>query len=192
MNTPAHIVLNLVCIGRRDRQSTLLPVITGALLPDAPMVLFFIVETFIFKNSQEYIWRTAYFLPHWQHFIDLFNSLPIILVGLAVCIWKESTIGKLFFASMLLHVAGDLPLHHDDGHAHFFPFSSWTFSSPVSYWDKNHHGHIASILEILAVILGSIFLFRRYETAKAKLGIGIMGLLYLLFFIFAILVWGYP
>ena len=191
MNTPAHVVLSLLCMGRSDRRPTLKPLILGALLPDAPMVVFFMVERFIFNRSQDYIWGTAYFLPHWQNFIDAFNSIPIMLIGLGISVWQKSLFGKLFFLSMLLHVAGDLPLHHDDGHSHFFPLTDWKFVSPVSYWDVNHHGGIVAVLEVLFVIAASGMLIRNYSSLKAKIGIGIMGGLYLAFLIYAIVTWGF-
>jgi hypothetical protein len=138
MNTPAHIVVNLLCIGRRDTASVLIPVAIGAILPDAPMFVFYFVEKIIRSTPESVIWRQAYYYPHWQNFIDLFNSLPLMLAGLLAASWAKSLVGKLLFSSMMLHVAGDLPLHHDDGHRHFFPVSNWRFESPISYWDANY------------------------------------------------------
>ena len=185
-----HVVLSLLCLGRDDRRSPLTPIVTGALLPDAPMVVFFIVERFILNHSQDYIWGTAYFLPHWQHFIDVFNSIPLILLGLGFSFWRGSTFGKLLCLSMLLHVGGDLPLHHDDGHGHFFPFTTWKFVSPVSYWDVDHHGGIVATLEVLFVIATSYFLTRNYSTLKARIGVGSIGVLYFTFLVYAVLAWG--
>jgi hypothetical protein len=189
MNTPAHIVVNLLCLGRRDRAIVLAPVAIGAVLPDAPMFVFYFVEKIIRGTPEFIIWRQAYYQPHWQNFIDLFNSLPLMLVGLLLAVWAGSQVGVLLFSSMVLHVAGDLPLHHDDGHRHFFPLSNWRFESPISYWDANHYGDIVSVLEIIVVIIGSIFLFRQYRSIGARFGIAIIGLLYLLYFLYVIIVW---
>ena len=41
MNTPAHLMLNLAVIPRGRRQACGWAVLAGALLPDAPMVLFY-------------------------------------------------------------------------------------------------------------------------------------------------------
>lgn len=123
MNTPAHVVVNLLCLGRRDRAKVLIPVVTGAILPDAAIFLFYYVEKVIRGAPERLIWTQAYYQEHWQNLIDLFNSLPLMIVGLFISLWVNSRIGMLLFASMMLHVLGDLPLHHDDGHRHFFPFS---------------------------------------------------------------------
>ena len=68
---------------------------------------------------------------HGRVFFDCFNSLPFIGMGFLVALRVKSRAGQLVCLSMLLHVFGDLPLHHDDGHRHFFPFSDWRFESPV-------------------------------------------------------------
>ncbi len=167
MNTVAHLVLSLLTLERPqlfyawprflrpgERQLSVTPIVWGALIPDLPMVVFYGVE------SERYIWGTAYFLPHWSNFIDLFNSVPLIALGFLWSFWRRSWWGWLLFSSMLLHVFGDLPLHHDDGHRHFFPVSNWRFESPVSYWDPNHHGGVAAVVEAIAVLLACLYLFR--------------------------------
>lgn len=185
MNTVAHLVFNLLTAERpqifypwphflRKGSLTLAPIIWGALVPDLPMVIFYGVEKFIFGQSERYIWGTAYFSTHWSNFIDPFNSIPLIALGFAGCFWWRSRWGWLFFSSMLLHVLGDLPLHHDDGHRHFFPLSNWRFESPVSYWDLNHHGGVVAILEAIAVLVACLILFRSYTSRWGK---GIMAIL---------------
>lgn len=189
MNTPAHVVVNLLCIGRRDTASTLTPVVAGAILPDAPMFIFYFVEKIIHQKPEMMIWRQSYYQSDWQNFIDFFNSLPLMLIGLSIAAWISSKVGMLVFSSMILHVAGDLPLHHDDAHRHFFPFSNWRFISSFSYWDSHHYGNIVSSLEILAVIIGSTILFRMYRSHLGKIGIAIIGVLYFLHFLYALAVW---
>ncbi|MGI8738245.1 MAG: hypothetical protein ACR2KU_00935 [Gammaproteobacteria bacterium] len=90
---------------------------------------------------------------------------------------------------MGLHVLFDLPLHHDDAHRHFFPFSDWRFYSPVSYWDPAHYGDIVSACEILAVAVGSVVLWRRYESLSLRLMCAALALSYALHWIYVLSVW---
>lgn len=189
MNTPAHVVINLLCIGRSDQALILTPVIVGAILPDAPMFVFYFVEKVIRQTPESVIWRQSYYQPDWQNFIDFFNSLPLMFIGLSIAIWFGSQAGKLLFGSMMLHVAGDLPLHHDDAHRHFLPFSNWRFISPVSYWDSHHYGDIVSVLEIFAIIIGSAILFKTYRSWTGKFSIAMIGGAYLIYFAYVLIVW---
>ena len=181
MNTPAHVVLNLALLRSRDVEKQRLcfwAVMVGALLPDLPMFYFFVVEVFFNQQPQSVIWNELYFESHWQNFFDLFNSIPLILlVGVIAWIYKN-TFAVFVCASMLLHVAFDLPLHHDDGHHHFYPFLSWRFDSPLSYWDPNHYGRIIGALEGLMTVVCCGVLFYRSSTLIARIVTSMMGLLY--------------
>ena len=42
------------------------------------------LKKFINGSSEQEIWATRYFLPAWQDFFDLFNSIPMIAVGMIV------------------------------------------------------------------------------------------------------------
>ncbi|WP_353258691.1 hypothetical protein [Prochlorothrix hollandica] len=177
MNTPAHVSLSLLCLGRCDRANTLTPLVIGSLLPDAPMFLFYGIEK-VRGIPEEIIWGESYFADRWQNFFDIFNSFPLMLLGLALTTWGVSRWGQLLFGSMIIHGLGDLPLHNDDGHRHFFPFSNWRFASPVSYWDPDHHGLIVTALE-MALMLGSwIFLWRAYDSRRGKITISVVSVLY--------------
>ncbi len=189
MNTPAHIIINLLCLGKLDQSQILTPVVIGAVLPDAPMFVFYFVEKVILGKSERVIWTQSYYQENWQNFIDLFNSLPLILIVFLLCFWWKSQIGQLLCASMTLHILGDLPLHNDDAHRHFFPLSSWRFHSPVSYWDPQHYGNIVTVLEILAVIVSCVILLNSYQSWGGKICIGAVGASYLLYFIYVFTVW---
>ena len=188
MNTVAHLIFNLVTVEYpkpfysrpkflQKHPLPIAPMVWGAFLPDLPMVVLYVVERFILGRSDDYIWRTAYYSSHWSNFIDLFNSIPLIAVGLIWSFWQRSRWGWLLGMGMLFHALGDLPLHHDDGHRHFFPISDWIFASPVSYWDLNHYGGPVSILEAIAVLGGCWLLYRSYQSRRGKAFIAlIMGL----------------
>ncbi len=133
MNTPAHLIVNLFALGRKETPSKQVAVLAGAIIPDAPMFLFYFIEKVVQRVPEFLIWSRDYYLAPWQNFIDCFNSLPLIALGFVLA-WKaQSRAGQLLFFSMILHVLGDLPLHHDDAHRHLYPFSDWRFESPVSY-----------------------------------------------------------
>lgn len=189
MNTPAHIVINLLCLGRRDTTQVLVPIVIGSILPDAPMFVFYFTEKVLRSTPEAVIWSTAYYQEHWQNFIDLFNSLPLIGLGLLITGWVGSKAGMLLFGSMMLHVFEDLPLHHEDAHRHFFPFSDWRFFSPVSYWDPDHYGTLVTQLEILTVIASCVILFFFYRSLAGKTSISLIGLCYLAYFIYVFTVW---
>ncbi|HEB90707.1 MAG TPA: hypothetical protein ENI85_14135 [Deltaproteobacteria bacterium] len=187
MNTPAHLILNAVVLGWGRTGNQWLSILAGAVLPDLPMLAFYLFERFGLGQSEERIWSVLYFDPDWQTFFDVFNSLPLIAVGLGVALARRSPAALAFFLSMALHVAGDLPLHHDDAHGHFFPFSNWRFESPLSYWDPAHYGTWIGSLEIVGVIAGSLLLVRRGRPWRI---IGLATLvLYALFGAFALRYW---
>ncbi len=189
MNTPAHAILSLLVLSREDRPENNVPILVGALLPDAPIVAFYAYQKLWQGQPEEWIWSQGYFEPAWQAFFDLPNSLPLILLGLGIAAAFRSPWLVMLPASMALHVAGDLPLHHDDGHRHFFPLSDWRFESPVSYWDPSHYGQFFAPLESVLVIVGGLILFRRYESRPAKGLIGAIIALYGLQWIYAVVVW---
>ena len=82
------------------------------------------------------------------------NSLPIILVGFLLCFYKKWKAGMLLFASMILHVLLDFPVHTDDAHAHLWPLSDWKFDSGISYWNSSQGGNIVGVIEsVIAIVL---------------------------------------
>jgi hypothetical protein len=208
MTTPAHAALSLIVLGRSERNA--LPVALGAVAPDAPMLVFYLWERLVRGVSEGRIWSERYFDPGWQVVFDIPSSIP--LLGIALCILlvfigRRSTAGHippaamaaaprpvkltaatLFVASMILHALGDLPLHREDAHRHFFPFSDWRFTSPVSYWDPDHYGGYAAVGEVVLVLTVSVFLFRAYRGRGRWIVAGVAGI-YALFIGFAALMW---
>ena len=159
MTTPTHVVLACLAFGRRP--GTVPTAAAGALLPDLPMFGFFAWQTLWRKRSQPEIWSEAYFDPAWQLGFDAFNSIPIYAALLALGLWLARPTLSIFAASALLHTLCDLPLHREDAHAHFWPFTRWHFVSAVSYWDPAHYGRVFSALELALLAGGSVHLARR-------------------------------
>ncbi|MBA2492900.1 MAG: hypothetical protein H0V34_14845 [Gammaproteobacteria bacterium] len=188
MNTPAHAVINWLILGRGDRPELAVPIVAGSLLPDLSMIVFYIYLKAL-GTQESVIWSVHYHQRQWQAFFDVFNSIHLILAGLAISWRLRATRWAAFFAGMGLHVLFDLPLHHDDAHRHFFPFSDWRFFSPISYWDPAHYGDIVSACEIVVVAVGSVVLWRRYESMCLRLMCAALALSYSLHWIYVFAVW---
>jgi hypothetical protein len=189
VNTPAHLAFNALVLGRARWQQAWLPITAGALLPDLPMLVFYLYQRGVLATPEQLIWSHAYFQHEWQFFFDLFNSLPLLGVGALIALRARASSWLAFFASMVLHCLADLPLHHDDAHAHFFPLSGWRFHSPVSYWDPEHYGRLFAVAELALVAVGATTLIRR-PSPWAWRFIGVLTLAaYAGFVIFALLVW---
>ncbi len=174
------------------------------------MLVFYVWERLVRGMSEGRIWSERYFDPGWQVVFDIPSSIPLLVLALGLVVlfgrrtasaglgpesgvasglrggWR--TAPALFVASMILHALGDLPLHREDAHRHFFPFSDWRFTSPVSYWDPEHFGGYAALGEVVLVLAVSVFLFRRYRGRGRWLVAGVGGI-YALFIGFALLMW---
>ena len=192
MDTPAHAVLNLVLLGREGAPARTMPVFAGAVLPDLPIVGFYVYERAIRSMPERWIWSTGYYDHRWQAVFDLFHSLPLIVAGLLLALRFGVPRFALAFASMGLHALADLLLHHDDAHRHFFPLSNWRFASPVSYWDPRHFGHLVAPLEGIAVLAGCALLARRFRSTRSRGVVACLAAMYVVYLSYALWMWVGP
>ncbi|MAE96469.1 MAG: hypothetical protein CL910_17620 [Deltaproteobacteria bacterium] len=187
MNTPAHVVLNLLVVGR-GRGEAWKPILLGALLPDLPILLMYVVERGLLGTPEVVIWQERYFAEGWQLFVDLFNSLPLLFVAWAGARFRGAVFLEILFLSMAVHAGGDFLTHPDDAHRHFLPLSEWRFRSPLSYWDPAHHGRFFMVAELAMLLLGSLWLVARGDRAVRRLAVGTLAIS-ALFVAFALVVW---
>lgn len=186
MNTPAHAIVNLLVLARKPSHRASAVIVAGALIPDLAIVVFYAWHLLL-GTPEQLIWSREYYAPLWQGWFDAFNSMPLTALAVLLCWATRSYLPGLLCASMLLHQLGDLPLHHDDAHRHFFPFSDWRFASPVSYWDPAHYGRWASLAEFGAVLAAAALLYRR--TAELRAWALAIVALYLVYWLYVYLVW---
>lgn len=142
------------------------------------MFAFYAIEKVIVGSTEREIWTTRYFVPAWQDFFDLFNSVPICFIAILIALAMRRTWWVVLFASMLLHFACDLPLHHDDGHRHFWPLVDWRYASPVSYWDPDHHGIWAAAGESILACACFFIAWRRHREKLVRVAMGILAVIY--------------
>ncbi len=153
MNTPAHLALSIFLWRKQTQWAAVTAICFGALLPDLPMIGFYLYQKLWAGSSELQIWSQQYFQTDWQLFFDLFNSIPLFLAVLITSYFLNNRVLFLIVASALLHMMLDLPLHHDDAHRHFLPISQWRFESPLSYWDPKYFGHIIFRIELLSSLV---------------------------------------
>ena len=189
MNTPTHVVLNALVLGHGRWRPHWLAITGGALIPDLPMVVFYLYERIVLGTPERVIWSTRYFDPGWQTFIDVFNALPLIALGAFVAWRARASTWLAFFASMAVHCLIDLLVHREDAHAHFFPLSSWRFVSPVSYWDPSHYGAVVGLAELVLVLGGAAVLMTCYKHRSWRVIAGLVLLFSLVPAIYALSLW---
>jgi len=188
MNTPAHAIVNLLLFRKMHRETHAIAIVAGALIPDAPMFVFYLWAKFS-GAPERTIWRDGYFDAGWQNVFDTFHSFP--LLGLAwLAAWRTRMNAlTVFLGSMFVHSLFDFPLHHNDAHRHFLPLSDFRFISPVSYWNPAYHGQIIGVAELLAVIAGGAWLLKTAHTPALRNIVSAMLFIYVAFWGFAMAMW---
>lgn len=190
MNTQTHLLLASALLaknGKTHRYRNLI-IILGALTPD---ILIFTMAGLagIQGVAGEVVWGEWYFNPHWQTWIDISNSIPLyLLLGLGCLVIfrkkKHRKLILLFVAAALIHILCDLPVHVDDGHAHFWPITDWRYHSTISYWDPQHYGVIVSLIEAVFGLILIRLLWKRLtnkpDVSVIRPTLALFGLLYLL------------
>lgn len=146
----------------------------GGFIPDINIVIM-IAWARITGVGRENMWRAPdglYWQQPWQTYSAIGNSIPMWAAGLALGYWifraserfKEAGRGVMIFCgACLAHVLCDLPVHTDDAHVHFWPFTDWRFHSWVSYYRRSEYGEIVGALEMVIGLALAIYLFRRFK-----------------------------
>lgn len=168
MNTPSHAILNLALLGRTKAPKANLAIAVGAILPDLPIFVFYAVAKLIYRMPERQIWSDAYYEPVWHNTVALFHSIPLAAIALIVCWLSHRRLGAIACMSLVLHSLLDLPVHSEDAHRHFFPFSNYRFISPFSYWDPNRNSNIVALIELLLVVAATPVVLKRLNSWSAK------------------------
>lgn len=185
MNTQSHAILTFLVLRRilgngADKIKHLnLVLFSGAVVPDVAIFVFFGWYTLVEPTSQHMIWRELAFREDWQMAFSLLHSFPLWAMASGAFFAFKMHRGALFCLAALFSSVQDFLVHHDDGHAHLFPFSNYRFQSPVSYWDPARYGWYFSVAEAGMVLAASVWTYRRLQTrwGRALLIIAVVSLL---------------
>ena len=153
MNTPAHLLLGAAAFARPGTTKVLIAALFGALAPDLSLYLMAGTALFMLQIPPQIVFNELYFSDAWQTVFAIDNSFLVWGALCAIAVWRQAPWAVALTGAALLHLALDMPLHHDDGRPHFWPLTSWVFESPYSYWDRAHGAMwIAPIEAVLAVV----------------------------------------
>ena len=180
MQTHGHYVLNLALLGKTIAPKHNIAITIGAILPDIPLFIFYLIAKYIYHLPEGKIWGEAYYDPDWQNIFAISHSIPLALIGFVIfwCLdWKW---GAILCVSMVFHCLLDLPVHNHDAHRHFYPVSDYRFYSPFSYWDINHHAKIVAGIEAALVLIASPLVMDLLKTPYTKGILILINVLYLL------------
>lgn len=169
MNTPSHMLLNLALLDHGISRGLTFPIIIGALIPDIPIALLYVIDKIVFYKQDSVIWKKDY--QEWRWVFDSFHSILFTSFGMLIGLLIGSVAVRFFFLSWLLHIVFDFPFHNSDAHAHLFPVSKLRFRSPISYWDLNHYGKLGATLELMLVTASSLVLWHRYSQFWPRLAL---------------------
>jgi hypothetical protein len=192
VNTQTHLLVAAALFAKPDEPKRNAALIIGALLPDAAIFGLFgwAVLTGV---PQSELWGRIYFSEPMLTFTAIGNSAPLY-VAIALLGWFSArsrsgvpaeeplpTLPALAVLGLaaLTHLAGDFPVHVDDAHPHFWPFSDWRYRSPISYWDSAHHGRAFSAFEAALGLSLAVILMQRFRAlwVRGLLAIGVAGYL---------------
>ncbi len=165
MNTQTHLLLASALLTKRGEKARNIAIVAGALLPDLPVYALFGIASLLGYPSQQ-VFDDLYFREEMRSLMGLFNSF-FVAAAIAAAGWllRDKWWGwpmVFFAAAMAVHAATDLPVHVDDGHRHFWPFSKFVFNSPLSYWNHSHHGGVVSLVETALGIICALVVWRRF------------------------------
>jgi hypothetical protein len=190
MNTIAHMVIASAALSRPASSRRNWAVLTGAILPDASMFVFFAWSRLQGWSGAE-TWNVQYWNEPWQTLGAVSNSFVLFGLAFAIAFWRRRPLLAILAVAALLHLALDFPLHADDAHRHFWPVSDWRFASPVSYWDANHNGLIGGAIETVCALAAIGLLCWRFERVRWRVLFAVLAALQILAFS-AQLMWPLP
>lgn len=191
MMTNTHMLIAATALSRPHHKVLALAAVwLGGFFPDLPLVVVVVVGRL---TSTANLWRQPdglYWVDPWRFFDTIANSLPLfaalMLIGYLAMKFAGPRLAAvgflllLFAAGAFLGAVTDLPVHTDDAHIHFWPFTDWRFISPVSYYQPQHYGRIVGGFEIVAGLAMSVYLFRTFQQQAIRILVVLMALPYIL------------
>lgn len=176
VKTPGHLVVNTAALHAAapvagDAEATA-GVVIGAVVPDVPIMLLYAWAKIVRRiDDDERIWRELYPTPWFLALVHGLHSLPLALLLGALGFVVASPFLTWAGTSMFLHAVADFPIHGEDAHRHFWPFSHARFVSPLSYWDVRRHARVVAAVECVLVVACAGALASAASTSTALIAV---------------------
>lgn len=174
MNTPAHLLIGAAVFGRGGDKKIFLAAMAGALLPDASLYVMGSVAIFVLHIPPNVVFDELYFSPAWQTVFAIDNSFVVWGALCVAALLARVPWAMALTRAALLHLLLDMPLHHDDGRPHFWPFTNWVFESPVSYWDRTNGANWVAPVEAVLSVVAATLLWRARLGPWITVGVAVL------------------
>jgi len=181
MLTTTHMLVGAAALSRPYHGARqIMAAWVGGFFPDASVFAMVAVSRMTGMGAAN-LWRAPegmYWQQPWQLFSAVSNSMPIYITLIAAgYFWRRfrpehasaALMIMLFGGAALLHVMLDFPVHTDDAHVHFWPFTDWRFHSPVSYYRRSQYGDIVGAIELVVGVGLAIYLCIRFSSWRVRL-----------------------
>ncbi len=175
MITPSHLIYSWALAKRTEKAAPdglakhrTTAFVVGALLPDIPVYVFFLVCGMLLGYGHEQLWDDMYFSSGWSVVFTLSHSLLLWPGIYLVAKYKRWCIAQWVAISAIFHIVVDFCVHTADAYKHFWPLTDWRFVSPISYWDSASYGQYVGCFDA-ALVLGLLWwLATRYRESKLR------------------------
>lgn len=187
MQTYSHALVN-AALGKQLEKRGVRPkywaLVLGSLMPDAPLTVLtlnYIAQRGGFNAEPSEVFGSAYDAlyftdPVWIIGHSLFHSPFMIALYLIIGWYFGFRRGQQwaqwvfwFAVGNGLHSFADVFTHHNDGPLLLFPFEwNYRFTSPVSYWDRDHFGVPFAIGEHLLDLFLIGYFVRLWWTGRKR------------------------
>ncbi len=175
MITPSHLIYSWALAkgtdgarGNTQTQHRTIAFVIGALLPDIPVYIFFLVCGVLLGYGHEQLWDDMYFNSAWSIAFTLSHSLLLWPLLYVVARYKKWFLVQWVAISAIFHIVVDFCVHTADAYMHFWPLSHWRFISPISYWDSASYGHYVGSFDAGVVLLLLIWLGTQYRNSRFR------------------------
>lgn len=178
MLTSTHILIGAAVSSKPDfKPWQLVLAWAGGFMPDASIFLM-VAYSRLVNGAGVDLWTIPtglYWQEPWQTYSAVSNSFPlwglVLLSGFLLYKYskpfKMAGLGMMiFFTGYFLHISVDFITHADDAHVQFWPFSTWRFHSPISYYQPQYYGRIVGVFEAvmgLSIVGYLIIRFRQWS-----------------------------
>lgn len=176
MNTPTHLLVGAAAFGRAGQAKMTIAALLGAAVPDASLYGLVAYERLVNDTDPRVIFDELYFSDGWRAVFQVDNSIFVYGLILAIGAAARWPVLIAFAGAALLHIALDLPFHHDDGRPHFWPVSDHIVASPLSYWDGRRGAGWVGLLEMAIVLATAAALWLRHRQIWARALIALAAL----------------